>query len=43
MIESDSNHDPLDLLIQGVLHILPSLMALGGITILTYYLYGALT
>ena len=43
MTRTDPDLDPLDLIIQGVLHILPGLMALGGITILTYYLYGALT
>ena len=35
--------DPLDLIIQGVLHILPWLMTIAGTTILTLYLYGDLT
>lgn len=42
-IESDSNPDPLDLIIQGVTHILPGLMTITGLIILGTYLYGDLT
>lgn len=40
---TDPDIDPLDLIIQGVLHILPWLMIIAGVAILTYYLYGDLT
>lgn len=40
---TDPDIDPLDLLIQGVTHILPWLMTITGALILTYFLYGDLT
>ena len=39
----EDDPDPLDLVVQGVLHILPWLMTITGALILTYFLYGDLT
>lgn len=43
MTRTDPDLDPLDLIIQGVTHILPWLMTITGLIIFGTYLYGDLT